>query len=46
MNDRRKTKQAIIQESNSLEYAASIINTIREPLIVICHWQKIILISI
>jgi PAS domain S-box-containing protein len=33
MNDQRKTKKALIQELNSLEYADSIINTVREPLI-------------
>jgi PAS domain S-box-containing protein len=35
MNDQRKTKQAIIQESNALEYSEGIINTVREPLIVL-----------
>jgi hypothetical protein len=35
MNDQRKTKKALIQELNSLEYAESIINTVREPLIVL-----------
>ena len=35
MNDQSKTKHALIQESASREYAESIINTVREPLIVL-----------
>ena len=35
MNDQRKTKKALSQESNALEYAEGIINTVREPLIVL-----------
>jgi len=35
MNDQSKTKQTLIQESASLEYAESIINTVREPLIIL-----------
>src|SRR5208337_620971 len=42
MNDQSKTKQAIIQESNSLEYAESIINTVREPLIVLDHDLRVV----
>ena len=35
MNDQRKTKKALSQESNVLEYSEGIINTVREPLIVL-----------
>ena len=35
MNDQRKTKKALNQELNALEYAEGIINTVREPLIVL-----------
>jgi PAS domain S-box-containing protein len=35
MNDQRKTKKALIQELNALEYAEGIINAVREPLIVL-----------
>ena len=42
MNDQRKTKKALIQESNSLEYAESIVNTVREPLIVLDHNLRVV----
>jgi len=42
MNDQRKTKKALIQELNALEYAESIINTVREPLIILDHDLKVI----
>ncbi|MFZ1980078.1 MAG: PAS domain S-box protein [Smithella sp.] len=35
MNDQRKTKKASIQELNALRYSEGIINTVREPLIVL-----------
>jgi PAS domain-containing protein len=42
MNDQRKTKKALIQELNALKYAESIINTVREPLIILDHDLKVI----
>jgi signal transduction histidine kinase len=37
MNDQRKTKKALIQKLNALKCAGSIINTVREPLIIPDH---------
>ena len=42
MNDQRKTKKAFIQELNALEYAEGIINTVREPLIVLDHNLRVV----
>jgi len=42
MNDQRKTKKALIQELNALKYAESIINTVREPLIILDHDLRVI----
>ncbi|MGA3282153.1 MAG: PAS domain S-box protein [Smithella sp.] len=46
MNDQSKTKQGLIQERTSLneagEYARSIINTVREPLIVLDHDLRVV----
>ena len=46
MTDQSKTKQAQIQESvsldNALEYAESIINTVREPLIALDHDLRVV----
>jgi PAS domain-containing protein len=42
MNDQRKTKKTLIQELNALKYAESIINTVREPLIILDHDLKVI----
>jgi purine-binding chemotaxis protein CheW len=41
MNDQRKTKKALIQELNALEFSEDIINTVREPLIVLDHYLRV-----
>jgi PAS domain S-box-containing protein len=42
MNDKIKTKRALIQESSSREYAESIIDTVREPLIILDHDLRVV----
>ena len=49
MNDRSKTKHALIRESvsldNVLEYARSIIDTVREPLIALDQDLRVVFAS-
>jgi transcriptional regulator with PAS, ATPase and Fis domain len=42
MNDQSKTKQTLIQESASREYAESINNTVREPLIILDNDLRVV----
>jgi hypothetical protein len=42
MNDQRKTKKALIQRLNALKYTRSIINAVREPLIIPDHALRVI----
>ncbi|PKN37833.1 MAG: hypothetical protein CVU62_08910 [Deltaproteobacteria bacterium HGW-Deltaproteobacteria-2] len=42
MNDQSKIKQSLIKDLSSHEYAESIINTVREPLIILDHDLRVV----
>jgi PAS domain-containing protein len=42
MNDQRETQKALIQKLNAVKYAGSIINTVREPVIIPDHDLRVI----